>query len=71
MLAFDRWSSVLAVALLLGGCPLKRADDPLTITITPPPLAATHTALVSIQDIAIADLPQAGMRAHGRLNLGS
>jgi hypothetical protein len=59
MLACDRQLSVFALALVLGGCPLERADAPVTID-RPQPGAATHSALVSIQDIAIANLPQAG-----------
>jgi len=50
---------VFALALVLGGCPFERADAPVTID-SPQPRAATHSALVSIQDITIANLPQAG-----------
>lgn len=60
MLAFDRRFSIIAGALMLGGCPLGRGDDPVTIGESPQPEAATHSALVSIQDISIANLPQAG-----------
>jgi hypothetical protein len=59
MLAFDRRLSVIPVVLVLGGCPLEHGDNPVTIE-APQPRAATHSALVSIQDIAIANLPQAG-----------
>lgn len=59
MLACDRQLSVFALALVLGGCPLERADAPVTIE-PPQPRAATHSALVSIQDIGIANYPQAG-----------
>lgn len=63
MLAFQKRSSAVLLGLVLGGCPLgfgdsNGGDEPVIVDMQP--RAATHSGLVSIQDISIANLSQAG-----------
>jgi hypothetical protein len=58
MLAFDRTLLVGVFALSLGGCPLDPPANPVQSPAQS--MASTHTGLVSIQDVSIANLPQAG-----------